>query len=112
MTRFELGEVSLHGLGRNCAWAQNLPHGLEVDPAKIDVIHSRIFPDSKPLSNLLCTDQPYDFDQKCNYTFQTIKDALTSMLILITPDWSQPFELMCDASDMVLGLYLVKRRTK
>ena len=38
MTRFELGEVSLHGLGRNCAWAQNLSRGLEVDPAKIDVV--------------------------------------------------------------------------
>nr|GFC05628.1 reverse transcriptase domain-containing protein [Tanacetum cinerariifolium] len=31
--------------------------------------------------------------------FSTLKDKLTEAPILITPNWVQPFELMCDASD-------------
>ncbi|KAA0045378.1 Retrovirus-related Pol polyprotein from transposon 412 family [Cucumis melo var. makuwa] len=73
--------------------------GLEVDPAKIDAI-------AKPLSNLLCTNQPYDFDEKCNQAFLTIKDTLTLVHILIMPNWLQPFELMCGSSDVMVGAIL------
>nr|GFB47056.1 retrovirus-related Pol polyprotein [Tanacetum cinerariifolium] len=31
--------------------------------------------------------------------FRTLKDKLTEAPILIAPNWDQPFELMCDASD-------------
>ncbi|GKB00433.1 reverse transcriptase domain-containing protein, partial [Tanacetum coccineum] len=44
--------------------------------------------------------------------FQTLKKKLTEAPILIAPDWYQPFELMCDASDFVIGVVLEKRIEK
>ncbi|KAA0032977.1 Retrovirus-related Pol polyprotein from transposon 17.6 [Cucumis melo var. makuwa] len=42
----------------------------------------------------------------------TIKDVLMLVLILIMPDWSQPFELMCDASDIAVGAMLGQKKNK
>ncbi|GJY86155.1 reverse transcriptase domain-containing protein [Tanacetum coccineum] len=39
-------------------------------------------------------------------TRDTLKKKLTEALILIAPDWDQPFELMCDASDYAIGAVL------
>nr|GFA82850.1 reverse transcriptase domain-containing protein [Tanacetum cinerariifolium] len=38
--------------------------------------------------------------------FKTLKDKLTEASILIAPNWDQPFELMCDASDYAVGAVL------
>nr|GFB54411.1 reverse transcriptase domain-containing protein [Tanacetum cinerariifolium] len=38
--------------------------------------------------------------------FRTLKDKLTEASILIAPNWDQPFELMCDASDYAVGAVL------
>nr|GFB82019.1 reverse transcriptase domain-containing protein [Tanacetum cinerariifolium] len=35
--------------------------------------------------------------------FSTLKDKLTEAPILIAPNWDQPFELTCDASDYAVG---------
>ncbi|KAI3465800.1 hypothetical protein Pfo_022463 [Paulownia fortunei] len=35
--------------------------------------------------------------------FDHIKKALISAPIMVVPDWTQPFELMCDASDYAVG---------
>ena len=32
--------------------------------------------------------------------------------IIISPDWSKPFEVMCDASGVALGVVLGQRRDK
>lgn len=32
--------------------------------------------------------------------------------IILSPNWSMPFEIMCDASSVVLGAILVQRREK
>ncbi|KAA0040570.1 uncharacterized protein E5676_scaffold98G00690 [Cucumis melo var. makuwa] len=42
----------------------------------------------------------------------TIKDALNSAPILIMPDWSQPFELMCDMSDVAVEDMLGQKKDK
>ncbi|GJX46522.1 reverse transcriptase domain-containing protein, partial [Tanacetum coccineum] len=42
----------------------------------------------------------------------TLKKELTEAPILIAPDWDQPFELMCDASDYAIGAVLGQRIEK
>nr|GFA59161.1 reverse transcriptase domain-containing protein [Tanacetum cinerariifolium] len=44
--------------------------------------------------------------------FRTLKDKLTEAPILIAPNWDQPFELMCDASDYAIGAVLGQRIEK
>nr|GFA77074.1 reverse transcriptase domain-containing protein [Tanacetum cinerariifolium] len=43
---------------------------------------------------------------------QNLKDKLTEALILIAPNWDQPFELMCDASDYAVRVVLWQRIEK
>ncbi|XP_073120168.1 uncharacterized protein [Henckelia pumila] len=42
-------------------------------------------------------------------TFEKIKTALITAPIMIVPDWKEPFELMCDASDYAVGAVLAIR---
>ncbi|GJS95485.1 reverse transcriptase domain-containing protein [Tanacetum coccineum] len=41
-----------------------------------------------------------------------LKKKLNEDSILVVPDWNLPFELMCDASDFVIGAVLGQRRSK
>ncbi|KAA0054796.1 Retrovirus-related Pol polyprotein from transposon 412 family [Cucumis melo var. makuwa] len=84
---------------------------LKVDLTKIDVVCKFLPPsDVKPLRSFL--GQPYNFDKKRNQAFQTLKDALALAPIFIMPDWSQPFELMCDASDVAVGAMFGQKKNK
>ncbi|XP_026449438.1 uncharacterized protein LOC113349647 [Papaver somniferum] len=49
--------------------------------------------------------------QRC-MAFDTLKELLTTAPIIKPPDWSKPFELMCDASDYVVGAVLGQRDGK
>ena len=40
----------------------------------------------------------------------TLKEKLTSAPIIQSPDWSLPFEIMCDASNHAVGAVLGQRR--
>ncbi|GJU67602.1 reverse transcriptase domain-containing protein [Tanacetum coccineum] len=59
--------------------------GIEVDKAKIDIAQSCLF---------------------------KLKKKLTEAPILIAPNWDQPFEIMCDASDYAIGAVLGQRIEK
>jgi hypothetical protein len=65
---------------------------------------------TKPLTHLLQKDVDFDFDEKCLAAFRTLKSALVSAPIIQPLDWSQPFEIMCDASDYVVGAILGHRK--
>ena len=41
--------------------------------------------------------------------FEKLKQLLTSSPIIQAPNWSLPFELICDASDYVVGAMLGQR---
>ena len=41
-----------------------------------------------------------------------LKDKLVSDPIVVAPDWSFPFKLMCDASDFAIGAVLGQKREK
>src|ERR1044071_3731362 len=108
--------------------------GIEVDKAKIDVIQSLPYPTnvrevrsflghagfyrrfikdfskiSAPLCDLLKKEVDFNFDAACKTSFDEFKSHLTSAPIIQAPDWTKPFELMCDASDYAVGVVLGQR---
>ena len=50
--------------------------------------------------------------ESCLKAFGKFKEQLVSAPIIISPDWSKPFEVMCDASGVALGVVLGQRRDK
>jgi hypothetical protein len=123
--------MSLHGETRNSVGTRDIREGVEVDKAKVEVVeklppptdikslrsylgHVRFYRRfiknfskiTKLLTNLLQKDVPFDFNEKCLAAFQTLKRALITAPIIQLPDWSQPFEIMCDASDYDVGVVL------
>ena len=112
--------------------------GLEVDRAKIEVIQGLSLPTtlltlrgfldhagfyrrfildfakiSKPLTNYLSSkSNDITLDENALAAFEELKRALTHAPILQAPDWSLPFEIMCDASDYAVGAVLGQRREK
>ena len=64
------------------------------------------------MCKLLEKDVKFDFDESCKYAFEEIKSILISALIMLTPDWNNEFEIMCDASDYALGAILGQRTQK
>ena len=105
--------------------------GLEVDQAKIAVIktlmslttvkgirsflrhagfYRRFIKDfskiSRPLCRLLEKDTNFDFNESCRSAFEEIKSRLVSAPIMLTPDWNNEFEIMCDAGDYEMGAVL------
>nr|GEV96296.1 reverse transcriptase domain-containing protein [Tanacetum cinerariifolium] len=82
--------------------------GIEVDKAKIKDFSNV----SSPMTHLLEKNSPFIFSNECIQAFQTLKDKLTEAPILIAPNWDQPFELMCDASDYAVGAVLGQRVEK
>ena len=112
-------------------------NGIEVDKAKVAVIeklppstsikgirsflghagfYRRFINDfskiAKPLTNLLAKDVPFEFTDDCLHAFHRLKEALVSAPFLQPPDWSLPFEIMCDASDYIVEAVLGKQRDK
>ncbi|KAK8954477.1 hypothetical protein KSP39_PZI002182 [Platanthera zijinensis] len=111
--------------------------GIEVDKAKIEVIEKLPPPTNvksirsflghagfyrrfiqnfskitKPLTHLLEKECSFIFDNECLAAFNIIKDKLINSPILVAPDWSFPFEIMCDASDIAVGAVLGQRVNK
>ncbi|XP_070667507.1 uncharacterized protein [Malus domestica] len=67
---------------------------------------------AQPLCRLLKKEVAFEFNEECEKAFKHLKDMLTSAPIVIPPDWSLPFELMCDASDYAIGAILGLRKNK
>nr|GEY53621.1 transposon Ty3-I Gag-Pol polyprotein [Tanacetum cinerariifolium] len=67
------------------------------------------FMDQIPMTHLLEKETPFMFSKDCIDAFETLKKKLTEAPILVVPDWNLPFELMCDASDFVIGAVLGQR---
>ncbi|KAH9716154.1 hypothetical protein KPL71_021359 [Citrus sinensis] len=112
-------------------------NGIGVDKAKIEVIdklppptsvkgiwsflgHARFYRRfikdfskvAKSLCSLLEHDKSFHFDKECHQAFGELKKALITALVIISPDWTLPFELMCDASDHSVGAILGQKKDK
>ena len=57
-------------------------------------------------------DVDFIFDEGCEEAFDCLKNSLTTTPIIQAPDWTTPFELMCDASNYALGVVLAQRIDK
>ncbi|XP_071923077.1 uncharacterized protein [Coffea arabica] len=62
-----------------------------------------------PLFKLLQKDVAFDFTNECKVTFDKLKESLTSPPFIQPPNWSLPFEILCDASDCSVGAVLEQR---
>ena len=105
--------------------------GLEVDQAKVSFIETLLPPTivkgiisflghvgfyrrfikdfskiSRPLCRLLEKETNIEFAEKCKCAFEEIKDRLIKAPIMATPDWSKEIEIICDASDFIMGAVL------
>ncbi len=65
-----------------------------------------------PLTNLLAKDAPFEFDDACLKSFEILKKALVSAPIIQHPDWTLPFDIMCDASDFAVVRSWAKPKIK
>ncbi|CAN6552323.1 unnamed protein product [Malus baccata var. baccata] len=111
--------------------------GIEVDKFKVDLVRYLPSPTSvrevrsflghagfyrrfikdfsniaQPLCRLLQKDVSFEFNEACEKAFKHLKELLTTAPIITPPDWSIPFELMCDASNYALGAVLGQRKNK
>ncbi|KAL6312673.1 hypothetical protein AAG906_025128 [Vitis piasezkii] len=64
---------------------------------------------AKPLCELLVKDAKFEWDDKCQRSFELLKQFLTSAPIVRAPNWEFPFEVMCDSSDYAIGAILGQR---
>nr|XP_027068449.1 uncharacterized protein LOC113693886 [Coffea arabica] len=111
--------------------------GIEVDQAKIEVIermppptnvksirsfleyvefYRRFIKNFSKIAKLLCEllakDVPFHFNDECLLAFNRLKKELVSAPIIASPNWSLPFELMCDASDFAVGTVFGQKHDK
>jgi len=55
---------------------------------------------------------PFEFNDACLRAFEILNKSLISAPIIQPPDWSLPFEIMCDASDYAVGAVLGQTKDK
>ncbi|GJZ06517.1 hypothetical protein Tco_0540310 [Tanacetum coccineum] len=49
---------------------------------------------TRPMTQLLVKDAPFNFSEECIQAFDTLKCELTQAPVMIKPDWSLPFKIM------------------
>lgn len=111
--------------------------GIEVDKAKIELIanlptpkplkdirsflghagfYRRFIKDfsaiSRPICNLLSKDNSFEWTKVCQEAFSKLKGMLTSAPIMQPPNWSLPFEIMCNVSDYAIRAVLGQLKDK
>eukprot|EP00253_Pinus_taeda_P010466 PITA_10466 len=105
--------------------------GIKVDPSKIQIIVNLPIPKTQkdvrsflryasyyrrfiehfsrialPLFKLLAKDAPFNWNDNCQQTFETLKEKLSTTLVLKGPNWNLPFHIFTDASDTAVGASL------
>ena len=67
---------------------------------------------SKPLTSLLCKDKDFIIEEEGKHAFMQLKQSLVEALILKSPKWELPFEIICAALDYAVGAVLGQRIDK
>ena len=63
-----------------------------------------------PLNALLHEDQAWKWTQECQYAFETLKGEIAARPVSAYPDFSKPFRLYTDASNLGLGAILAQKQ--
>ena len=109
--------------------------GLELDQAKISLIKTLIPPTTvkgirgflghakfyrrfiqdfskiaRPLCKLVEKDVQFEFDEACSSSFENIKAKLVTTSIMVTPDWSKEFKIMCDDGDYAREIFFMTEK--
>lgn len=63
-------------------------------------------------SNLFKNNTPFLFDEACMEAFKNMKEKLISTPIMVSLDCSEPFKIMCNASDYPVEVVLNNRKDK
>jgi ribonuclease HI len=74
--------------------------------------YRRFIPDfsriAKPMTKLLKKGVNFVWSEDCEKAFHTLRQHLTTALVLVQPVYSKPFEVFCDASGTGLGCVLMQ----
>ncbi|GJX26779.1 reverse transcriptase domain-containing protein [Tanacetum coccineum] len=76
-------------------------HELIEDSMLLPMVHKRFLSSRTPDDPTPRKRCPFNFFKECIQDFDKLKQELTQAPIMIKPDWSLLFEIMCDASDYV-----------
>ncbi|RVW18341.1 Transposon Ty3-G Gag-Pol polyprotein [Vitis vinifera] len=82
---------------------------IEVDKSKVELIVKLSSPTIvKGVRQFLghARDVKFIWDERCQKSFDQLKQFLTTTPIVKAPNWQLPFEVMCDASDFAIGAVL------
>ena len=107
--------------------------GIAVDPSKVQEVmdwkppssvhqirsflglagyYRRFIPDfsriAKPMTELLKNGVKFVWDEKCEKSFHTLREQLTTAPVLAQPDNTKSFDVYCDASGTGLGCVLMQ----
>ena len=105
--------------------------GLMVDPANITIVvklpalssikqlravlgHTRYYKKfikgyakiTAPMEKLLKKDVKFLWNEECQQSLDILKEKMVTAPILVFPDWTKPFHVHVDASDIALGVVL------
>jgi hypothetical protein len=59
-----------------------------------------------PMDKLLKKDSKFQWTEECQQSFDTLKQKMVTVPILVFPDWSKEFNVHVDASSIALGSVL------
>ena len=107
--------------------------GLQVDPRKVAVVKDWPIPKNRtelqrflglanyfrkfvlgwaalvsPLQELTKLNREFVWTDECDHAFTGVKDALCNAPVLALPDFTKPFEVVCDACGVGLGAVLLQ----
>ncbi|KAE8665117.1 cytochrome P450 78A7-like [Hibiscus syriacus] len=61
-----------------------------------------------PLTELLKKDKAWEWNTKCQDAFEKLKEAMVNEPVLVLPDYTKPFVVYTDASDVAIGGVLMQ----
>ena len=133
----KLGALKCHLVAREASFLgyKVTPEGLEPEPRLMEAISKlpppinvseirsflglvgyyrrfikRFSDKAAPLNALLCKDQAWKWTQECQEAFETLKEEIASRPISAYPDFSKPFWLYTEASNLGLGAILAQKQ--